>query len=677
IKTESGEQSTAVNNKEIQNLAVNGRNYLDLLKITPGVVTSTSFAVSGPGGLGNININGNREGKSNLTIDGTNNVDTGSNGTQHIALSLDNIAEFKILSSNYQAEYGRSGGAAIQIVTKSGTSQFHGTGYYFHRHEELNANSYFNNANGQNAAGFDNNPRNFYRYNQQGFNIGGPILLPKKVLKDKLFFFFSQEFQEQLVPQTARQARVPTAAEVSGNFSNSRDGNGNLIPIIDPTTGQPFPGNIIPQNRIDPNGQRILQYFNQFENTPLNSGANGYLYNANSQLSDSYPRRETSIRADYNITENTRMYVRYTRDSDQQSLPYGLGWTGGNNLVPLDNTIFKQSPAWNSTLNVTSALSPTLTNEFIFGASHNSLTLDPTNANALTYSGLGFNFQQPNAYPANQFYNIEFSGITGLHNTTDAASPGIAGSYNYTQFPYKNDNTTFDIYDNVSKVIGTHTAKAGFYYQRSRKDQAAGDSATILFSNNANNPNNTGYPYANALLGNFDTYNEPNIGVFQGQYRSTNVEWYLQDNWKFNNRLTLDYGMRFSLIYPQYDARHQDYYFVPSKYDPAKAVRLYRQTCAFGVSFPCSGQDIKAYDPAMFADPRAAQLAAQNNSSILGDSSLVGRIIPGSGDPFNGMVNSKDYYPGGIQSRSVQLGPALGFAYDVFRNKKTVVRGGY
>src|SRR5215470_17344244 len=233
IKTESGEQGTAINNQQIQNLAVNGRNYLDLLKLTPGVVTTTSFATSGPGGLGNIDINGTRMGKNNLTIDGTTNVDTGSNGTQHIALSLDNISEFKLLTSNFQAEYGRSGGGAIQIVTKSGSSQFHGTGYYFHRHEQFNANSFLNNAVPR-VNGIQPNQRNFYRYNQQGYNIGGPVLLPKKALKDKLFFFFSQEWQEQLVPQSARQSRVPTAAEVAGDFSNSRDFNGNLITIIDP-----------------------------------------------------------------------------------------------------------------------------------------------------------------------------------------------------------------------------------------------------------------------------------------------------------------------------------------------------------------------------------------------------------------------------------------------------------
>ncbi len=662
IKTESGEQGAAVNNQQIQNLAVNGRNYLDLLKLTPGVVVTASFAVSGPGGFGNISIGGMRMGKNNLTIDGTTNVDTGSNGTQHIALSLDNISEFKLLTSNYQAEYGRSGGGAIQIVSKSGTSQFHGAGYYFHRHEQFNSNSFLNNAVAR-VNGIQPNQRNFYRYNQQGYNIGGPALLPKKALKDKLFFFFSQEWQEQLVPQNARQSRVPTADEVAGDFSNTRDFNGNLITIIDPETKQPFPGNKIPADRIKANGangQKILQLFQKFDNTPLGGAQNGFRYNHNSQMSVSYPRRETSLRVDYNLSDTTKAYVRYTRDADKQVMPYGLGWTGGNNQIPFDNLVFKQAPAWNGALNFTSALSPSLTNEFIFGASQNNLTLDPTTPNAASYSGIGLNFTLPfQGYPAAQWFNITFGGITDQN---------FAGTNGYSQFPYKNSNTTFDIYDNISKVVGTHTMKAGFYYQRSRKDQAAGDSAAINFSNNINNPRNTGHPYANALLGEFDTFRQPNIGVFQGQYRSTNVEWYLQDNWKVNSRLTLDYGMRFNLIYPQYDARNQDYYFVPSKFDPAKAVRLYRPTCDNGTfvdgDFCASPSNQHAYDP--------------TKPNELLPAYLIGRIVPGSGDPFNGMVGSKDgYFPGGVKSRGVQFGPVFGFAYDVFGDKKTVVRGGY
>jgi hypothetical protein len=654
VKTESGEISQVVNGEQVNNLALNGRNYLDLVKLTPGVVSFVNAQTAGPGGLGGFNINGTRANQHNLTIDGATNVDTGSNGTQHIALALDNIAEFKILSSAYQAEYGRSAGGDIKVLTKSGTSEFHGTGYYFHRHEQFNANSFNNNADGL--------QRNFYRYNYQGYNIGGPVLLPKNALKDKLFFFWSQEWQEQLLPSASRQSRVPTAAEVAGDFSNTRDGNGNPITIIDPDTGQPFPGNQIPAGRITANGQAILNYFNQFENFQLANSPNGARFNHQSAFSAGYPRKEYNLRFDYNMTDSTRMYVRYTRDADQQLLPYGLGWTGGNNQVPIDVLDFKQAPAFNSTYNLTTTLSPTLTNEFVFGASQNNLTLDPTNPDAATYSGFGFTWQTPFPYPASQFINIGFGGVPNQN---------FAGTSGYSQFPYKNSNTTFDFYDNVSKVWGAHTAKAGIYIQRSRKDQAAGNSMNINFSNNVNNANNAGHPYANALLGFFDNLNQPTIGIYQGQYRSTNVEWYFQDNWKVNRKLTLDYGLRFNWIQPQFDQRLQGGFFDPSKYDPAQAVRLYRPIClSFNASGSCTNR--RAVDPVLLT-PGFTPTPDNTLASF-----LIQRVVPNSGDPFNGMqIPDRDIDRGGFQNRGIQYGPAFGFAYDVFGDQKTVVRGGY
>jgi Carboxypeptidase regulatory-like domain/TonB-dependent Receptor Plug Domain len=688
IKTESGEISQVVSGEQVNNLALNGRNYLDLVKITPGVVSFVNAQTAGPGGLAGFNINGTRANQHNLTIDGTTNVDTGSNGTQHIALGLDNIAEFKILSSAYQAEYGRSAGGDIKVLTKSGGKDFHGTGYYFHRHEQFNANSYLNNADGL-TNGVENSPRNLYRYNYQGYNIGGPVLLPKKIfgplgsekIREKLFFFWSQEWQEQLLPAgnfnfRPNQSRVPTAAEVAGNFSGLKDGNGNPIFLRDPRKPADqacnaddqtacFPGNMIPSELIRPNGQAILRYFNRFENTPLAASPNGSLFNHSSQASAGYPRREYNIRVDYNLSETTRMYVRYTRDADQQILPYGLGWTGGANNVPIDNLIFRQAPAWNSTYNLTSTLSPTLTNEFVFGASQNNLTLDPTDPNAATYSSFGFNWVTPFPYPAAQFINIGFAGVPGLAQTTDNnTNVGLAGTEDYSQFPYKNSNTTFDFYDNVSKVIGTHTAKAGIYVQRSRKDQAAGNSMSIVFSNDPNDPNNTGHPYANALLGNFNNLTQPTTGIYQGQYRSTNVEWYIQDNWKVNRRLTLDYGLRFNWIQPQFDQRLQGGFFVPNSYDPSQAVRLYMPTCAGGV-FPCAGGDRRADDP---GTPAIEQF----------DAFLIGRVVSGSGLNFNGMQTPLDGFErGGFKNRGIQYGPAFGFAFDVFGNQKTVLRGGY
>src|SRR5262245_2764975 len=143
INTTSGEIGEVVDGRQVQELALNGRNYLDLMKTLPGVVINadTNFVIAGPGKFGSFSINGTRTDMHNLTIDGSTNVDTGSNGTQHVMLNLDAIAEFKVLSSDYQAEYGRSGGGDIKIVTRGGGRKYHGGAYLFHRHEGQNANS--------------------------------------------------------------------------------------------------------------------------------------------------------------------------------------------------------------------------------------------------------------------------------------------------------------------------------------------------------------------------------------------------------------------------------------------------------------------------------------------------------------------------------------------------------
>ncbi|RPJ54567.1 MAG: hypothetical protein EHM23_28670, partial [Acidobacteria bacterium] len=224
VKTRTGEQAEVVTGRQVRELAINGRNYLDLVKVVPGVVSTGNYQVAGPGGFGDISINGTRTNQHNLTIDGATNVDAGSNGTQHVALNMDAIEEFQVLTSNYQAEYGRSGGGEIKITSRSGTKDFHGTTYLFHRHEGMNANQFFN------TAGLDNKSRPLYRYNYFGYNLGGPVKLPKNLLKDKLFFFWAQEWHKQLVPRAApQQVRMPTTAEVSGDFSLTRDGDGNLI----------------------------------------------------------------------------------------------------------------------------------------------------------------------------------------------------------------------------------------------------------------------------------------------------------------------------------------------------------------------------------------------------------------------------------------------------------------
>ncbi|HJZ98501.1 MAG TPA: carboxypeptidase regulatory-like domain-containing protein, partial [Candidatus Solibacter sp.] len=181
LQTESAERSATLVSKQIENIAVNGRSYLALAGIAPGVVSTVNLATAGPGGLANISANGTRTNSNQLTINGISNVDTGSNGSVNVTLSLDSVQEFKMLTGVYQAEYGRSMGAQINLVTKSGSSDIHGSAYWFHRHDGLNANSWINNRQPVGAGG---NPRTLFRFNDVGFTIGGPVYIPK-ILKSR------------------------------------------------------------------------------------------------------------------------------------------------------------------------------------------------------------------------------------------------------------------------------------------------------------------------------------------------------------------------------------------------------------------------------------------------------------------------------------------------------------
>ncbi len=234
LQTESSERSATIVAKQIENIEVNGRNALDLAKLIPGVVDTANFSVGGVGGLSGIQVNGNRGTENQLTINGIGDVDTGANGSQNVTVSLDSIQEFKILTGMYQAEYGRNAGAQISMVTKSGTAQFHGSGYWYHRHDDLNANTFINNVRGL--------PRNKFRYNDPGYTIGGPVFIPKLLpqTRNKLFFFFSQEWQKQLLPNSPRNITVPTALERMGDFSKSVDNNNKPLVIKDPTTTRHF-----------------------------------------------------------------------------------------------------------------------------------------------------------------------------------------------------------------------------------------------------------------------------------------------------------------------------------------------------------------------------------------------------------------------------------------------------
>ncbi len=632
LQTTSAERSGVVTGQQVVNLALNGRNYLSLVQTIPGVVSFFNGQVAGPG-AGNIFVNGTRGNQSNITLDGVSNMDTGSNGTQHTALNIDAIAEFKIIANSQQAEFGRSAGAAINVVGKSGSREFHGTGYWFHRHEGLNANNWRNN--------FENRARQKYRYNYQGFNIGGPAFIPGRWNKDrdKAFFFIGHEWQEQLIPNDLRTVLVPTAEQRRGDFSRTVEAGGTPVSILDPLNNRsPFPGNIIPANRHNADGLRILNFY------PLpNVNSPPPNFNYTSQVSGSYPRRQLVVRGDYNFNEKWRLFARVIRDRDSQNMPYGQ-WNGNFN-IPFAPMNFGQ-PGRSSIVNLTTVVNPSLTNEFIFGHSRNRLNIDPTDDTfSRTKLGLAFRMPFPSASPIDLIPNFQF-------DVPNAPFTGFNGT------PFRNVNHTFDITDNMSKVFSRHVLKFGVFLQRSRKDQTAFTPAngTINFNRDAANPGDTNWAYSNAILGNFRTFQQSNI-VRNGRYRYTNAEWYIQDNWKVLPNLTLDFGMRFYLIQPQYDAHLQTSSFNGQFFSREGQVSLFQRAVN-----PASGR-VEALNPI------TRQFAP---------TALIGALVPGAGNFANGMAQAGlNGYPRGlIDSRGVHLGPRIGLAWNPGWSRGFVLRMG-
>ncbi len=631
LSTQSAERSGLVTGTQTVNLALNGRNYLDLIKTVPGVVSEFNGQVAGPGGIGSIYVNGQRGNQNNVTLDGAANMDTGSNGTQHTSLNIDAVAEFRVLTNGQQAEFGRSSGAFINIVSKSGTQDFHGTGYWFHRHEGLNANNWRNNRDGR--------PRQFYRYNYQGYNIGGPVYIPGKFNKnkDKLFFFFGQEWQRQLIPNATRFVTVPTQEQRNGDFSQTRDLDGSPVIIRDPLTGQPFPGNRIPTQRILPDGQKLLNFY------PLPNVTGQPSYNYQSQVSSGYPRRQEIYRFDWNISPRWRAFFRVINDKDLQIMPYGQ-WSADFN-IPFAPMAFGQ-PGHSGIANLTTIINPTLTNEFIFGPSRNRLTIDPTN-DAFSKAKLGLTFQPiyRDADPLGLVPNFRF-------NVPNAPFTGFNGT------PFRNVNNTFDFTDNLSKVFSSHHVKLGFYIQRSRKDQTAFTpvNGNIWFDRDSANPGDTNWAFSNALLGNFQRYQQSNH-VLNGLYRYTNVEWYIQDNWKLRPGLTLDFGMRFYIVQPQFDAK--------------------LQTASFNQAFFKASDQVRLMERAI--NPATGRVEARNPvTGQFAPAALIGSLAPNVGNRANGMARAGlNGYPRGlIDSRGVHYAPRVGVAWDPWKKGNTVFRAG-
>src|SRR5581483_11000527 len=553
-------------------VAINGRNVLDYMKLIPGVVSSFNGAVSGTGGIDAFNVNGTRANQHEYTIDGASNVDTGNNGGTHVTLNPDAIQEAKVLTSNYQAEFGKAAGGQLALVSKSGTNRWHGNARFFHRHEGLNANEWFNKKNQLQGTPPTNSPQ-LYRYNDIGYQVGGPVL------KNKVFFFWSQEFYRQLVPIGGTTTfYTPTALERQGDFSQSIDGNGLPVQIAGPG---------IVNNRIDPSllspaqqavFTQVQKILNLFPEPNISGyGVNGQNYNFSQALSGNAPRREDILRVDYQINSSNRLYGRWIHNSEDDVSPFvpfpgPFGIFACSSSINFPGGCTQRHPGWNVSANQVSTITPTLLNEFSVRPSPTRSTTDGTNGNiSLAKNGIDL----PLLFPAETIPDMNFS--------SDFPNTNFAGGY-FGGTPWHQANTTINVNDNVTWVRNNHTLKFGMFYQRNRKDQIAWGNINGQFnfglsasapSTCSGGPNTCtlGDPLASALLGQFDSFSQSTARPL-GKFRYNQLEFYVQDTWKVFPSLTLDFGMRFAWIPPQYDADNQVALFDPAAYNPANAVTV-------------------------------------------------------------------------------------------------------
>jgi hypothetical protein len=655
IQSESAERSDLVTNKQLRDLALNGRNISDLFKTIPGVVagsTITSSTVQNV--VGSFNINGTRSNQHEYTVDGVTNLNLGNNAGALVSINPDALQDVKILTSNYQAEYGRAGGGYIALTTRSGTNEYRGGLRYFRRNEDYNANNYFNSANGR--------PKPPYRFNYYGWDFGGRLPFLGTKQDPKVFFFLAQEYYDQQTPAaTPTNVLVPTAAERNGDFSRTTDASGRPLTIIDPLTRQPFPGNVMPTNRFFPGAQGLLGMF------PMpNAPEGGALYNFTSQLPRDIPRREDIARVDWQIATRTRLSVRYVHNKDEDRQP--LGTTTAQFNVPLAGVVRKNGPGETFSLTLTHTVGPSLINEFIYGAGRGGVFIGPINLDDVTRSKLnvGTPLLFPGADPTDTVPSVRFLGIPGQNCTATSAiqtACSVAGT-DFNGTPFDQRFVINNFMNNLTKVAGRHTFKGGLYYQRAnnRRTSFGPVQSNLIFANNSAHPQNTGHPFANALLGIFDSYTQAEQKI-ESNWFYQSIEGYLQDTWKLTPRLTLDYGLRVSHYQPIHDQEDRLSVFNPELYSSSRAVRLYRPVC---VGSPCA---VRAIDPAVTAAPTMANTRP---------SSYLNTIVPGSGDLLNGMGRvSEGYAEGGFETPSLLWGPRLGFAWDTTGRGKMVVRGGF
>jgi len=517
VDTDTANVGNTVFGAQVQELALATRSFSTLVVLQPGVNSNESQQPGVGDGL-SFQINGTPSSTNNWLLDGGRNQDT-YNGNNQTMVNLDAIAEVRIERNPYSAEYGRNGGAQINVITRSGSNAFHGSLFEFFRNDRLDARNFF--ATGK--------PKN--RYNNYGGTTGGPIK------RDKLFFFLSNEYRV-IRRGTTMTTIVPTEAQVSGDFSGGRT-------IKDPVTNQPFPGNRIPAGRIDPNAQVLLRTYYPQPTPGFQQGA----LNFSSSAPSSTDFRSALGKLDYNISPTLLFTGHYNIDASRITTAFGssdIPSVAGVNNAKIFYTA-------SGTLNWTAK--PNLLNEFTLAYYHGSIGVNTSPSASRSRAP---NFTVP------RFFNT----------ATDSSEfiPSIALSQGYASIQITQQqnisHNSFELIDHVNYIRGAHTFQLGGNYDRETKTQ------------NNNNPNNngsfsfngsvTGDALADMLLGQAFQYTESSTHL-SGTALYHDFGLYAQDRWHLHPRLTLTYGVRYEFFQPEQDYAGTMSYFDPGRFDYSKA----------------------------------------------------------------------------------------------------------
>ncbi|HLX70037.1 MAG TPA: carboxypeptidase regulatory-like domain-containing protein, partial [Verrucomicrobiae bacterium] len=575
LQTESASVQKVVTREQIDALEINGRNPIFMANLVPGTRGGTLANLSFNFSQGPSNINGARTPESLITYDGAPAVRTRSNGTSIGAADVDSTQEIQILTADYAPEYGRSSGGQIRITSKSGSQTFHGAAFEYVRNTVFDANPWLRNAvpatRGVTAP---------IHYNQFGYNLSGPFYIPGHFneSKTKVFWYWGEEWVRYIFTDTNTTVTVPTLKMRNGDFSELLDPNNifyhKVVQIMDPKTGLPFPGNIIPApgtaatgSTASANGLGILKAY------PLPNLATP-IGNQNLFLSAQHPQyqRKDTTAVDINLTDNQRLRFRRVYFTFWEYQPLD----GGTNETPK----YFDRPNQTNSLDYVWTISPTKVNEVLVSFSLDNVHIPVDQAHFLDRTTVGLNY--PYIFPAGKEIP------TRIPTVNMSAFSGLSGG----PYPSHSAGPIYNVSDSFSWVKGNHTFKFGGSLEYSGENdndeinvQACptctnNQNGQFLFSDNGGKfvrPGyvlaSTGVAAANAALGLFDSYSEIGHRAYT-LFRGSMWEGFGQDTWKMRQNLTLTYGLRYTVIVPYHAVWGNMILFDPSLYNPANAVTI-------------------------------------------------------------------------------------------------------